>query len=92
MILLISYDLNGHERPAAYARVKAYIEANANAAIRPLYSQWFIETTATPEQWVDAFRNNGIVDGNDSLFICEVHHPFQGLLTKPHWDWLYARV
>ena len=92
MVLLISYDLNGHERPASYTRMKQYIERHAQSAIRPLYSQWFVETTSTPQQWVDALRANNVVDPNDAVFICTVTQPFQGLLTQADWDWLYART
>lgn len=42
MVLLISYDLNGKERPSSYADVKGFIEANAISWARPLYSQWFV--------------------------------------------------
>jgi hypothetical protein len=52
MVLLISYDLNGRERPSSYTKVKNYIEQHATSSIRPLYSQWFVETTYTPK-WRD---------------------------------------
>jgi hypothetical protein len=92
MILLISYDLRGHERPAAYARVKSYIEQHAQSCIRPLYSQWLVETTADPDAWVKAFQENQLVDSNDCLFICQVRRPYQGLLAKAEWDWLSTRL
>ena len=92
MILLISYDLNGHERPAAYARAKRYIEQHAESSIRPLYSQWFVQTDASAEQWVTALRDNDIVDDNDYLFICTVRRPFQGWLEQTHWEWLNSRA
>lgn len=92
MVLLISYDLNGHERPSSYTAVKNYIEKHATSSIRPLYSQWLVETGSGPDPWVDALRNNNLVDSNDRLFICEVRRPFQGLLTEAAWKWLNARV
>jgi hypothetical protein len=92
MVLLISYDLNNHERPSAYAKIKAYIEGHAASSIRPLYSQWFVETNAGPNAWVKALRDNGLVDDNDRVFICQVPRPYQGLLTETDWTWLRARV
>lgn len=92
MVLLISYDLNGHERPQSYAAVKKYIETHAASSIRPLYSQWLIETTSTPQQWVDALQNNNLIDPNDRLFICQIVIPHQGLLDRTVWEWLTPRV
>jgi hypothetical protein len=93
MVLLISYDLNGHERPSSYIAVKNYIEQHATSAIRPLYSQWFVETGYGPQAWVDALRDNNLIDSGDRLFICEIRRPYQGLLlTDPHWNWLNARI
>lgn len=92
MVLLISYDLNGHERPSSYRRVKNYIEQHAGSSIRPLYSQWFIETASTPQQWVDALRNNNLIDANDRLFICRVQAPYQGWLSSEHWNRLNPRI
>jgi hypothetical protein len=92
MVLLISYDLNGHERPSSYTKVKNYIEKHAQAFIRPLYSQWFVETAYSVDAWVDALRNNNLIDGNDRLFVCQIHKPYQGSLTKDQWAWLNARI
>jgi hypothetical protein len=39
MVLLISYDLNGHERPSAYADIRRVIEREATDFRRALYSQ-----------------------------------------------------
>jgi hypothetical protein len=92
MVLLISYDLVGQERPASYAAVKAYIEKHAISFKRPLYSQWLVETTSSPDQWVEALRKNKLIDKNDRLFVCQVRRPYQGLLTEEIWNWLNARA
>jgi hypothetical protein len=92
MVLLISYDLNGHERPSSYRKVKDYIEQHSQSSIRPLYSQWFVETTASPHAWVDAMLKSEIIDHNDRLLICEVHEPAQGWLDESDWAWLSARM
>jgi hypothetical protein len=44
VVLLVSYDLNGRERPSSYSAVRQVIEPNAIDYRRPLYSQWFVET------------------------------------------------
>lgn len=90
MVLLISYDLNGHERPSAYQDVKKLIEEKAISAIKPLYSQWFVETNETPDSWVESLAT--VMDDDDSCFVVQVKHPYQGWLTKKHWEWLGERV
>jgi hypothetical protein len=90
MVLLISYDLKGHERPSAYQDVKRVIENNAIDYKRPLYSQWFVETSASVDTWAD--RLTKVIDSNDKLFICEVKGHTNGWLPKDVWEWLNARV
>lgn len=90
MILLISYDLNGHERPSSYAAVKKMIEEQSVGAIRPLYSQWFVETTSNIERWHE--RMTAVTDRNDNWFIVEVKRPYQGWLNKSVWQWLRERL
>jgi hypothetical protein len=90
MILMISYDLNGHERPSAYQRVKAAIEGCAISARRPLYSQWLVETNESPAVWHQ--RLIGAIDSNDMLFTCEVTDSAQGWLPRETWEWLNART
>jgi hypothetical protein len=90
VVLLISYDLNGHERPSSYTRVREMIERDSVSWARPLYSQWFVETGDGPEAWHE--RMAGVTDANDRWFICEVQRPNQGWLAQDIWDWLNARV
>lgn len=86
MVILISYDLNGHERPEAYEDVKKVITSNAQDYIRPLYSQWFVRTDDTINQWVDWLKE--VTDSNDRLFVIKVQWPYQGLLTDVQWEWI----
>lgn len=90
MVLLISYDLNRHERPASYAAVQAVIEQAALATIRPLYSQWFVHTHDSPETWSNRLLR--VMDADDSLFVVQVRRPYQGWLRRSVWDWLDARI
>lgn len=90
MILLISYDLNGHERPEAYEAVKKAITTNAEDYIKPLYSQWFVQTTDSPDVWVD--RLKAVTDSTDRLFVLQVRRPYQGLLTDKQWEWLRKNI
>ena len=92
MVLLISYDLNGRERPAAYERMRQYVERHAISSVRPLYSQWLVETNAGPAAWSQALRDHGVTDPDDHLFICPVTHPYQGWLPQACWVWLAART
>jgi hypothetical protein len=90
MVLLISYDLNGHERPSAYAAVKSVIEANASDYRRPLYSQWLVQTSESEEAW--SKRLLGVMDSNDNLLVCRVHQRPYGWMSTEIWSWLEARI
>lgn len=90
MVVLISYDLNGNERPSAYEDAREVIESHAKDTIRPLYSQWFAETDDSVETWTGWLKE--VTDNNDRLFIIEVRRPYQGLLTKDDWAWLSSRM
>ena len=92
MVLLISYDLNGHERPSAYAAIKSAIETKSISRIRPLYSQWFVTTNDSPATWANYLKSSRVVDGNDRLFITRVTSGYQGWLTKEDWAWLNSQV
>lgn len=91
MVLLISYDLNGHERPSSYQAVRRLIESRARSSWRPLYSQWWVETSESPMAWVDSLQPH--LDANDRLFVVPVRpNDYQGLLTHEDWKWLEARL
>lgn len=92
MVLLISYDLRGPERPASYEAVKDFIKREAISFRRPLYSQWLVETAATPQQWADALVDSAVIDQDDRLFIVRVQQPCRGWLPKEDWNWLQARL
>lgn len=91
MVLLISYDLNGKERPASYARVRLAIERRASASHKLLYSQWWVQTQQSPEWWVDQLQPH--LDSDDRLFVCRVDpRGYQGLLTSTDWNWLETHL
>lgn len=91
MVLLISYDLNQHERPASYTAVRRVIEQHAVSAIRPLYSQWLVDTTDSPQTWTNRLRT--VMDANDYLLVVRVYRDsYWGWLTKEMWSWLEARL
>jgi hypothetical protein len=90
MVLLISYDLNGQERPASYAQLRQAIEQHAGSSIRPLYSQWLVETNSSPRAWFNALEP--LIDPNDRLLIVQVtNRSYWGYLDKAVFDWLAAR-
>lgn len=90
MVLLISYDLNKHERPTAYDDVKKMIEKNAISAKKPLYSQWFVETDDTADVWYDLMKQ--VTDDDDNFFIVKVTRPYKGWMSKSIWPWLRERI
>ncbi len=92
MVLLLSYDLVGRERPSSYERVREYIERHAISFERPLFSQWLIQTDASAAGWRKALIDTGAIDDDDRLFICRVVGPYDGWLPRQCWDWLAARI
>lgn len=91
MVLQISYDLNGRERPSSYAAVKRAIESNAIFFRKPLYSQWLVETNSGPDQWTDMLMR--VMDSNDRLLVVRrVRQPYQGWLQQDVWTWLIQRA
>lgn len=90
MVLLISYDLNNHERPAAYRQVAQLIEAHALSFRRPLYSQWLVETQDAPDVWSERLKI--VTDSDDSWLVLRVQRPYQGWLPKEVWSWLAERL
>jgi len=90
MVLLVSYDLNDHERPASYAAVAELIKSRALSYQRPLYSQWLVETTDGPQAWSEAIGT--VADTDDRWFVLRVMSPYQGWLAKDIWDWLRPRL
>lgn len=90
MVLLISYDLNRHERPEAYAKVRKMIEEHARSTIKPLYSQWFVDTADSVEDWHD--RMARVADSDDNWLVIKVQKPYQGWLPKAAWTWLDTRI
>ncbi|HXS32320.1 MAG TPA: hypothetical protein VN758_00930 [Solirubrobacterales bacterium] len=89
MVLLISYDLNNHERPSSYHAVAKAIEDGATSFLRPLYSQWLIETTYSPTAWREHLLS--VLDADDRLFICPVVKGRDGWLEQEVWEWLRER-
>ena len=91
MVLLISYDLNGRERPSAYEQVRRVIESNATSSVKVLYSQWLVETDGSPDWWKDQLKT--VIDQNDYLFVSRVRRDeYSGWLPKSTWDWLRSRA
>lgn len=90
MVLLISYDLNRHERPSSYQAVQAVIKKNATSFKRLLYSQWFVETGQNVQAWSDLIAS--AVDQDDNWFVLRVARPYQGWLPQAVWEWLNPRV
>jgi hypothetical protein len=93
MVLLVSYDLRGYERPSAYAIVQRAIEEKAVSYKKPLYSQWLVETAETPARWRETLL--GVMDSNDSLFICRIlsdEASRDGWIAEDIWFWLRTKA
>jgi hypothetical protein len=90
VVLLISYDLNGHERPSSYEAVHGVINGNSISFKHPLYSQWFVETEMEAQAWSDLIGT--VTDEGDSWFVLRVTRPYQGWFPSDVWEWLRARM
>jgi len=91
MVLLISYDLDNHQRPEAYEAIRKMIEGNSLSFKKILYSQWLVQTIETPDQWSNRLASLADSD-KDYWFIVPVKHPYQGWLPAPIWDWLRPKI
>ena len=67
MIYLISYDLN---RGKDYTRLITHIEKKYPKRARVLYSQWLIQSEATPKQVGDDLLQH--MDSDDGLMVSEM--------------------
>ena len=57
--------------------VKDAIEANASGGwVRPLYSQWSVDTFESVQARSD--RLAAVIAENDRLFICDIRRSYQG--------------
>lgn len=93
MVILISYDLNKHERPSSYAKVEKMIRDNVGETkyIKALYSQWLVETVNRPQVWSDRMKK--VTDSNDCWLISKIHPgDYSGWLNTDVVNWLEARV
>jgi hypothetical protein len=90
VVLLISYDLNNHERPSSYEAVRGVVERYAASARKPLFSQWLVETADDAQVWSDRIR--AVAHSDDSWFVLRVFRPYQGWLPREIWVWLATRV
>ena len=90
MLLLISYDLDAPQRPDSYAKVKEIIEGNALAILRPLYSQWLVETHEDVDAWTS--RLTPVLSRQDRLLIVRVQGRANGYLPPATWTWINERA
>lgn len=71
MLFCISYDLNkpGQNYPELYDKIKKL----ASDWCHPVDSTWFIETTYSAREVVDAIR--GVTDSSDSIIVTKASGP-----------------
>lgn len=91
MILLLSYDLIGHERPSEYKRLEEAIKkyAGDNNFVKALYSQWFVDTNLTPEAWEKIMSD--ATDANDCRIVVTVTKMPIGTYSSSAVDWVKRR-
>src|SRR5579863_1682378 len=87
MILIITYDL---KTPRDYHDFYETLKAQADPGKwwHFMASTWIISTRKTPQQVVEALRQDKYLDPADTIFVCELFPNYQGWLPKPAWDWL----
>lgn len=90
MVLLISYDLNRHERPASYADVKRMIESSVGFHKKVLHSQWLVDTLESIEVWHE--RMGQVTDEDDRWLIVRLTPQHSGWLDNDAVEWSRGRV
>ena len=92
MVMLISYDLNKHERPSAYAAVEKMIKDTVGQSnyIKALYSQWLVDTTSSASTWSEKMKT--VTDEDDLWLIVPLKGGHSGWLNSNVVDWLDGRV
>jgi hypothetical protein len=92
MILLISYDLLGHERPSAYEAIEKAILDNVGRGnyIKPLFSQYLVDTTENTTQWSKIIK--GVTDNDDCWLITRVTSDYAGTFSSKAVNWLKEHI
>lgn len=93
MVLLISYDLNKHERPSAYQKVEKMIADHAGSGnfTKALYSQWLVDTSDSATLWSE--RMKAVTDENDLWLVSKLNHgEYSGWLNTTTVDWLDSHI
>ena len=92
MVMLISYDLNKHERPSAYAAVEKIIKDTVGQTnyIKALYSQWLVDSTISASTWSEKMKS--VTDKDDMWLIVPITGNHSGWLNTNVVDWLNSRV
>jgi len=92
MIILISYDLNQHDDINDYKKLIDTIESTAGEGnyAKPLYSQWFVDTSLTINQWNNILKS--ATDDNDSRMIVEIIRRPTGKYDKSAIVWINERL
>lgn len=77
-----------HERPSAYEEVEKAIKIHAGSGnyIKPLYSQFFVDTKERATYWNTVMK--GATDNNDCWFITEVTSNRAGTYSSKAVDWM----
>lgn len=90
MVILVSYDLNNHENRAAYEAVENMVKKHAISCIKPLYSQWLIQTEEPISTW--AARMKQVTDKDDTWLIDRLTTSYRGYLPQSVINWLSGKV
>jgi hypothetical protein len=90
VLLLISYDLATSDRPSNYEAIRGAIDAAAQEAYRPLYSQWLVVTSEDVDTWTS--RLTPLLSPEDKLLIVRIQGRANGRLPKTYWPWINAHA
>ena len=90
MVLLVSYDLNNHERPASYQAVHDVIKGNAVSFKHPCTrsGSWKHRLILRRGRYLIG----SVADEDDTWFVLRVMRPYQGWLPSDVWEWLKERI
>ncbi|MUV40611.1 hypothetical protein [Levilactobacillus brevis] len=85
---IISYDLD--EPGQKYEQVKKTIKSFGGSYIKIQKSVWLVRTSLSPDDMCNQLQHT--MDKNDSLFVCELVHNYQGLASKETWKFIRENI
>jgi hypothetical protein len=92
LLLLISYDRPGPDRPEKFEVLDSAIKEAATETLRPLHSLWLVQTEEDVGVWGPRLGEH--LSSDDRLLVVRIHSmaSVNGWLPPAQWEWIRERV